>query len=149
MQAVWSLALPVEGSPPGPLTELTRGRRIRSTVVSPGGGWMVYLVTTSDDPAQDGLWLANTTSGERRKLEVFGAYRWRDEGRLLMIPQELGQPAHRVVQVEAASGQITPLTDPAVTPFRIAGGDWSASPDGRYIVWVGAADYNLWLLELP
>jgi hypothetical protein len=49
-------------------------------------------------------------------------------------------------QVQAGGGQPEPLTDPAVTPFKVANGDWSVSPDGQHIVFVSAADHNLWLL---
>jgi Tol biopolymer transport system component len=151
LQALWIADLPAEAASgqTANLTELARAARLRSTVVSPGGGWVVYLVTFSDDPAQDGLWLASTSGGQARKLDLFGAYRWRDENRLLVIPLEPGAASNRLVQVDADTGQSSPLTDPARTVFKISGGDWSVSPDGRYIVFLSAQDQNLWLLELP
>jgi Tol biopolymer transport system component len=40
------------------------------------------------------------------------------------------------------------LTDPAVTPFKIANGDWRISPDGRYMAFVESSDKNIWVIEL-
>jgi hypothetical protein len=69
---------------------------------------------------------------------------------LLVIPVEWDSTAgFRVVEIDAATGTQRPLTDPAVTPLPIGGGDWALSPDGRRIVFVSSEDRNLWLLELP
>jgi Tol biopolymer transport system component len=56
---------------------------------------------------------------------------------------------HRLWQVDVESGAATPLTDAAITPFKIANGDWSVSPDGRHVAFVSASDNNIWLLTLP
>ena len=76
-------------------------------------------------------------------------YKWSDDQRLLIIPLDLSQPAHRLLQVEAASGQLQAVTDPAITPFKIANSDWSVSPDGEMMAFVSADDGNIWVLELP
>ncbi len=130
------------------LTVIARAARLRGGTLSPEGGWVLYQVTFSGDPARDGVWVARTDGSEARRLAMFGAYRWRVEGELLVIPLEPGQP-HRLLAVDAATGETRALTDPAVTPFRVAGGDWAPSPDGRHIVFVSADDHNVWLLELP
>ncbi len=148
-QALYALTLPADEAGQPALTELARGERVRGTSISPDGRWLAYLVTLSADPQQNGIWLVNTQSGEKRRLDLFGAYRWRDGGRLLVVPLDLGQPVHRMWQVEAESGETAPLTDPATTPFKIANGDWSVSPDGRHMLFVSATDQNIWLLELP
>jgi Tol biopolymer transport system component len=149
-QALWALTLlPADGASAPILTELARGERLRGTSISPDGQWLAYLVTLSADPEENGIWLVNTLSGERRRLEFFGAYRWRDGNRLLVVPLDLGQPAHRLWQVDVESGAATPLTDAAITPFKIANGDWSVSPDGRLVAFVSASDNNIWLLTLP
>jgi Tol biopolymer transport system component len=148
-QALWVLTLPADEASAPILTELARGERLRSTSISPDGNWLVYLSTFSTDPEQNGIWVVNTHSGEKRRLEFFGAYRWRDGNRLLVVPLDLEQTAHRLWQVEMESGQATALTDPAITPFKIANGDWSVSPDGRHVAFVSAQDYNIWLLTLP
>lgn len=133
----------------GTFVGVAHGLNIRNGVVSPGGGWVAYQVSFSGDAARDGLWVAKSDGSEARKLEMFGAYRWRAEGQLLVVPLEMGAGSHRLAQVDAASGEITRLTDPRWLSFRIAGGDWALSPNGRRIVFVSAADRNLWLIELP
>lgn len=148
-QALWALTLPTDQAGQPVLTELGRGERLRGTSISPDGGWLAYLVTLSADPQQNGVWLVNTQSGEKRRLEFFGAYRWRDSNRLLVAPLDLEQAVHRLWQVEMESGETIPLTDPATTPFKIANGDWNVSPDGRHVAFVSADDQNIWLLTLP
>jgi hypothetical protein len=132
----------------GALVEIARGARLRGAVLSPGGAWLAYLATFEEDPAANGLWLVNTGTLERRRLDLFGAYRWRDDGRLLMIPLDMGASTHQLWEVEAATGLAHPLTDPAVTPFKVANGDWAVSPDGWNVVFVSAGDNNLWLLMI-
>ena len=148
-QALLTLTLPADSTGQPVLTELARGERVRGVSISPDGSWLAYLVTLSVDPEQNGIWLVNIQSGEKRRLEFFGAYRWQDGNRLLVVPLELGQTAHRVWQVDAESDQAIALTDPASTPFKIANGDWSISPDGRHVVFVSAMDNNIWLLSMP
>ena len=134
------------------LLEITTDGRLRGFSLSPDGRWLVYMLTFASDPAQNGLWLAdlqNPESSAARRLEVFGAYQWRDAGRLLVIPQEPGAPAQRLLQIEAVSGAVSALTEPGILSFKIANGDWRVSPDGRHIVYVSAVDHNLWLITLP
>ena len=133
----------------GTLATIIEAPNLRGAQASPGGGWLIYQIAFSGEPVRDGLWVIPVAGGEPRKLDLYGAYRWRSEGRLLLIPLEPGAPAQRLVEIDAATGLSRPLTDPAVTPLRIAGGDWALSPDGTHIVFVAAADHNLWLLELP
>ena len=111
--------------------------------------WLAYMASFSQDPDQDGIWLVNTHSGERKRLDIFGGYQWRDGGRLLVVPLDLSKPAHQLLQVQADTGQVTVLTDPAVTPFKIANGDWSVSPVGDKIAFLSAEDSNIWTLEIP
>jgi Tol biopolymer transport system component len=141
-QAFWAVSLNNDSDP----VEIARAPRLRGSSLSPDGSWLAYQVAFTGDPAQNGLWLANTQTAERFRLDLFGAYRWRDGSRLLVIPLDLASPTHRLWQVQAGGGQPEPLTDPSVTPFKVANGDWSVSPDGQHIVFVSAADHNLWLL---
>jgi Tol biopolymer transport system component len=143
-QTIWSF--PINGETP---TDLVRGRRIRGIQLSPEGGWLAYQVTFSTDATGNGLWVANLETGTSTLLHLFGAYRWREEGRLLVIPLEMGATSHQLLQVDAESGEIRALTDPAVTPFKVANGDWSVSPDGRHIAYVSAEDHSIWALTLP
>ncbi len=134
--------------PPQKLIDVPTDGRIRGEAVSPNGNWLAYMHSFSSDDSQNGLWIVNTETGERRRLDTFGAYQWRDGNRLLVVPLDVSEPGHRLEQIEASSGEITTLTDPAVTPFRIANGDWRVSPDGRRIAFVSAEDQNIWVLEL-
>lgn len=148
-QALWALNLWAGTDDDAQPVELARAARLRNAMLSPDGNWLAYVATFSADSAQDGLWLVNTRSLERRKLEIFGAFRWRDGERLLVIPLDLALPVHRLWQYHIESAQMDPLTDPAITPLRIANGDWSVSPDGNRLIFVSALDYNIWLLTLP
>lgn len=146
--ALWVLSLEEDGQ-----RELARGGRIRSVSVSPGGAWVVYLVTFSADPAQDGIWVQNIATGERFKLDLFGGYRWRDADHLLVIPLDphaaSGPVAsHQLWEVDATTGVSRALTDPALTPFKVAEGDWTVSPDGQWVAFVSATDRNVWVLRI-
>lgn len=135
----------------GASIELARAYRIRSATLSPDGLWVAYQVTFSEDASLDGMWLASTDGTGSRRLAIFGAYRWRPGGGLLVVPLEAHPEtgSHRVVEVDPSSGQVTELTDPSELRFRIAGGDWAVSPDGRRIAFVSAPDRSIWVLELP
>jgi hypothetical protein len=41
------------------------------------------------------------------------------------------------------------LTEPGVSPFKIANGDWRVSPGGDEIIFVSAEDRNIWKIGLP
>jgi Tol biopolymer transport system component len=146
-QALWALEPPTTGEGQWIPRELVRADRVRGPILSPDGIWLAYVSAFSPDPAQNGLWLLDTRSMERLKLDVFGAYRWRDSNRLLVIPLDLAQPLHQILQVVPTSGAIVTLTTPETVPFKISNGDWSVSPDGQHIVFVSAQDGNLWLIS--
>jgi len=146
-QALWSLEPPPTGEGQWTPRELVRAERVRNPILSPDGIWLAYAAAFSSDPAQNGLWLLDTRSMERVKLDVFGAYRWRDANRLLVIPLDLEQTFHELLQVEPSSGAVVSLITPETLPFKIANGDWSVSPDGQHIVFVSAQDGNLWLIS--
>lgn len=142
----------------GTTVALAQAERLRGQALSPGGQWIAYYVTFDAAPAQNGLWLARTDGSQRRQLEpgLFGAYQWRGcpdgcaagEERLLIIPFDPEAAFHRLLELDPATGQARPLTDPAVTPFKIANGDWRVSPDGRYVAFVESSDRNVWVLNL-
>jgi Tol biopolymer transport system component len=131
--------------------ELARGKRLRGGLLSPDGSWLVYLIALDEDTQQNGVWLIGTDGSGRRKLErdLFGAYQWRDAHRLLIIPFRPEATSHEIWELDADTGQTRRLTDPEQTPFKIANGDWSVSPDGRYVTFVESRDHNIWLLRLP
>jgi WD40 repeat protein len=122
--------------------------RLRGVALSPLGGWLAYQVTFSGDAGLDGLWLVRADGTAARRLDTFGAYAWRAEGRLLVIPLEPGSAANRLLEIEAATGQTRELIDPAHTPLHIAEGNWSLSPDGGRLAFVATEDHNIWVLDL-
>lgn len=131
--------------------ELVRGKRLRGGLLSPGGAWLAYFISLDEDPAQNGMWLVRSDGSERRQLEreLFGAYQWRDSHRLLIVPFQADAVSHAIWELDAKTGQARALTDPGLTPFKIANGDWDASPDGRHVIFVESRDRNIWLLTLP
>jgi hypothetical protein len=134
----------------GQMIELVRAERLRGGLLSPDGAWLAYYVALSDELAQNGLWLVRTDGSARRKLErdLFGAYQWRDAGRLLIIPFRPKALYHELWELDVNTWSLRRLTDPAVTAFKIANGDWTVSPDGRQVAFVESRDRNIWLLTL-
>jgi dipeptidyl aminopeptidase/acylaminoacyl peptidase len=134
----------------GDTVELLRANRPRDYRLSPDRRWLVYYITFSDDPAQNGLWLARADGAELRQLppELFGAYQWRDARRLLIVPFVPEAVYHELWEYDVETGETRSLTDPGVTPFKIANGDWRVSPDGRYVAFVEDSDRNIWVLTL-
>ena len=133
----------------GAVDEILHTGRVRGASLSPGGNWLAYQVLFEEDPAANGLWIANTQTHESYKIDLFGGYRWRDGNRLLVIPLDLDSPIHQLMEIDVSNRAVTALTDPATTPFKVANGDWTVSPNGKHLVFVSADDHNLWLLPLP
>jgi Tol biopolymer transport system component len=134
----------------GGRTELVRAERLRGGLLSPDRAWLVYFIALDKDPAQNGLWLVRTDGTGRRRLDpdLFGAYQWRDSHRLLIIPFRPEAVFHEFWELDVETGETHRLTNPEVTPFKIANGDWTVSPDGRYVAFEESRDHNLWLLTL-
>jgi hypothetical protein len=145
-QVLWAFSLTT-----GQRTELARGEHLRSGPLSRDGTWLAYMVTQDRDQARDGLWLVRTDGTQQQKLapDLFGAFQWRDGHRLLIIPFRPDATSHEFMEFDADTQTARRLTDPAITPFKIANGDWVVSPDGRQVVFVASQDHNLWLLSLP
>jgi Tol biopolymer transport system component len=131
-------------------TTLLTVERLSGIIASNDGTWIAYNITFDADKSRNGIWVQRTDGSQARRLELWGAYQWRDDSHLLVIPmRKPGDQAFEVWQVDAASGKANKLTDSVVTPLQILNGDWRVSPDGRHIVYVNSMDRNLWLLTLP
>jgi Tol biopolymer transport system component len=129
--------------------DLVTAERIGGVSISPGGSWLSYFISFNEDDERNGIWVQRTDGSGARRLEMWGAYQWRDDSRLLAIPARTSpDQAFEIWEVDAATGEKKQLTDAAMTPLNILNGDWRVSPDGRYVVFVNSADRNLWLLEL-
>jgi Tol biopolymer transport system component len=134
----------------GRTTDLVRAERLRGGLLSPDRAWLAYYIALDEDPAQNGLWLVRTDGTGRRRLalDLFGAYQWRDSRRLLIIPFRPEAVFHELWELDVETGETRRMTNPEVTPFKIANGDWTVSPDGRYVAFVESGDQNIWLLTL-
>jgi hypothetical protein len=142
-EGVW--AIPLDGTPPKLLHEVLRPR---DPLLSPGGGWLAFYVAFTGDSGQNGLWVLRTDGTSLSKVTPFGAYRWRSEGRLLLIPLGEGV-APTLFEVDAALGQALQLTDPLRTALPIANNDWIVSPDGEHLAFTSWTDRAIWVLDLP
>lgn len=125
-------------------TEIFRAERSRLTTLSRDGSWIAYVIVNDKDAARNGLWVERTDGTDENKVELFGAAQWRDGTHLIIAPFEMDAPSHAFYEYDAETGETRLLTLPA-SPFKIASGDWNISPDGNKIVFVNAADNNLWL----
>jgi hypothetical protein len=123
--------------------------KVRSALLSPDGEWVVFTIAFDSDPDRNGLWVMRADGSDIRKIDLYGAYRWRRDGILLVIPLDLEAPGSSLWQVDAESGEAWRLTDPLNTPLQIANNDWQPSPDGSFIVFRSSQDHGLWLLGLP
>lgn len=134
----------------GSTTDLAIGARIQGTSTSPDGAHIAYYVTLDrQHPERNGYWLTNTQTGETRPLPFVGAYRWRTNDTILVIPFEPGAASFRLQEYNLTTDTLRDLTDPALVSFKIHNNDWALSPDGNRIVFVNAADRNLWVVEVP
>lgn len=133
----------------GSRTELVKSERLRAVLPSPHGQWLAYSIVFDKTPEQNGIWLIRTEGGPAKKLDVFGAFQWRDGHRLIYVPLETGKPSHAFYEYDANTGAARRLTDPNSSPFKIANGDWVVSPDGQKLVFLTAKDLNLWLWTFP
>ncbi len=136
----------------GAVRPLVAVERLRGAAISPDGRMLAYFVAQARDAAQNGVFLLDLThpSPVPQRLNFFGAYRWRDAGRLLYIPLRPGAPGDELWQLDVATGRSERLiAADAGSPFKIANGDWDVARDGAKIVFLSARDRNLWLVTLP
>ena len=134
----------------GSATHLVTAERISGVSASKDASWVAYYIAFDEAKSRSGIWVQRTDGSGARKLELWGAYQWRDDSHLLVIPmRKPGEVAFEIWEVDAASGASRKLTDASTTPLQVLNGDWRVSPDGRYIVYVSSVDRNLWLLSLP
>jgi hypothetical protein len=123
---------------------------VRNIQIAPGGQRLIFFSTFNPDITNDGAFALDIQPGAvPQRLPWFADYRWRDSSSLFYITYDPATDIQQLNFYDVLSGEFIPLTDPALTPFTIANGDWSVSPDGTAIVFQDARDGNLWLLEQP
>ena len=136
----------------GQRVDLASQKRIRNPKMSPDGGWIVYFVDFADEVEDRGVWAVSSDGMTRKKLNfpAFGAYNWRDDDTLLIIPmRDNPEESMQVWSLDVPDNVAVPLTDPASVKFVISNGDWTVSPNGDSIAFVNSDDKNIWLLTLP
>jgi hypothetical protein len=123
---------------------------MHALTVAPGGEYLMYLLPFQNNGTGSGIYLLETKPGAApRKMPFFGGWRWRDSRSVVYIPFEPSKDGPmRLMLYDILAGTSRRLTDPAALPFRIVNSDWAISPDGRYVVFVEAADRAIWLLTL-
>jgi hypothetical protein len=128
---------------------LFKAEEARNILVSPSGDWVAFVIAFESDPSRNGIWVIKTDGSYAEKLPVFGAYRWRSDGQLLLIPLDLDLPNPDLYQIDLENTVVWKLIDPDLTQLTIANNDWSISPNGRWLLFLSAEDRNLWTIELP
>jgi hypothetical protein len=143
-RGVWRVA--VTGGEPELLFEADE---VQGALISPDGAWLAFFVAFGSDPERNGLWVMSTQGGSVNRLSLFGSYRWRDEGRLLIIPLVVDPRGDGLWQYKADEDSVSLLFHPGEVPFEVANNDWSVSPDGEYIAFRSNIDLSIWTLGLP
>lgn len=121
----------------------------RDVLVSPEGEWLALTVAFQSDQDQNGIWVVRTDGSTITRLPVYGSYRWRSDGELLVIPYDFESAGPYLWQVSVEGNQIWALTNPGQIDLSIANNDWQVSPDGEKIVIYSSKDRNLWVMRLP
>jgi hypothetical protein len=133
--------------------DLVEVERARGTSLSPDNRWLLYFVAQARDESQNGVFFISTTEqgAKPRELDIFGAYRWCANDRLLYVPLALNAPSNELWLIDIPSGARTQLIAAAPgAPFKIGNGDWSVfSRNGvTRIAYVNARDRGIWLADL-
>lgn len=140
-----------------PLTDPTAAwlGQLRAAKLSPGGRWIAFMRAFDPNPAANGVFVVSTRfDSPPRRLDprLVGGYAWRDANRLLVIPQEPGRDGMGLWQIDVSARYTERLIDPLdaeARPFRVAGGEWSVSPDGHHLAYRHASDDSIWVVLLP
>jgi hypothetical protein len=143
-RGVWQVGL--DGGDPELLFE---AQDIQGPLISPRGGWLAFFVAFGSQTERNGLWVMQTSGGQARRLDLFGSYRWRGEGQLLVVPLDLDQAGDALWQYSVQDESLRRLFGSGEAPFEVADNDWSVSPDGTTIAFRSSLDLNLWTLALP
>lgn len=121
----------------------------RSISLSSSGEWIAFIIAFEQDALRNGIWVMKTDGSFTQRLFGFGAYRWRADGQLLLIPLELDVDHPGLYQLDIEKGRVWRLIDPELVSLEIANNDWSVSPDGNWLLYHSSEDRNLWVMELP
>jgi hypothetical protein len=113
------------------------------------------MVRLHPELGNNGIWLLDLEAPKLKpqRLPFFGAYRWRDNQRLIYIPFEPETEGHVFYEYDIVSGQTRQLfpEEGRTLSLTIANNDWQVSPDGSKIAMVAAKGTELdgiWVVEI-
>jgi Tol biopolymer transport system component len=121
----------------------------RDVLLSPGGTKLAFTIAFEAGSGRNGLWVLPTNGDTPVKLSHYGAYRWRGEDQLVVIPYDFEAPGAYLLQFDIGTDLSWSLTSPSMTPLPIANNDWEISPDGLWMVYFSSEEGGLSLLALP
>jgi hypothetical protein len=121
----------------------------REALLSTDGSQLAFIVAFETGPDRNGLWILQTNGDGARRLDFFGAYRWRSTDQLVVFPYDLSSSSPYLVQYDTRRDLWWSLSSPRFTQLPIANNDWQISPDGAWLVYQSYTDQSLYLLELP
>jgi len=134
--------------PTGALTRVIEAFSPRAVRLAPDGQSLVYLAALEVNADANGLFLVRLDTGERHKLPLLGGVRWLpDSSGLIALPTQTDGGADTLTRVDATTLAVTPLTDRAALPFRVAQDEWQLAPDGTRIVFTSLDDGNIYTLR--
>jgi hypothetical protein len=121
--------------------------RLRALSIAPGGGRIAfYLAFQGFD---SGVYTIETQpAAAPQRLSWFGAWMWRDANSLYYLPFDPASPYHGLHLYDVETGADQALIRAGESPFVVANGDWTVSPDGDQIAFMNALDYTLWLIDV-
>jgi hypothetical protein len=110
---------------------------------------LAFYIAFDTSPERNGIWTIRTNGSQAMTHDLFGAYRWRRDGSLVVFPISGDESGSSLWQVDVTTGDRWRMFDLNATPIRIANNDWQVSPDGYWILFRSADDLNLWVVSLP
>ena len=133
----------------GELEQIVEGEYLRRTSISPGGQFVAFVRSFTEDPADSGLWVYETAARTAHRIPVIGSYRWHPSGRGLLVipPRPGGEGDHTIWWADPTSGETVEVTENGPGNLRIANFEWQLSPDGRRAVYRHADDLSLWVVD--
>ncbi len=135
----------------GRKTELITLPEPRGISASPDRRYLVYY-TQFEPGMANGLYLLDLQAKpiSPQPLPFFGAYRWRDDSRIIYVPFDAEATEHNFFEYDVTSGDSRPLF-PGGIGLTIANNDWQVSPDGSKIALLaasGTALNGIWILKV-
>ncbi len=142
--AVWRVSVK-----DGAALRLMEIERPRGVAISPSGSWIALTLAFDPQPGRNGLWVLKSDGTFQERFPVYGSYRWRADGQLLLMPMEMSQPNPALWQWNPETGDIWELAGADRVELPIESNDWQVSPGGRRLVFRSSVDGALYLLQIP